>query len=60
MTEQRVGVVGLGTMGGAMAANLARAGFDLVAWNRTAGRSRELEELGATVAATPAGPRRVR
>ena len=54
MTKQRVGVVGLGTMGGAMAANLARAGFGLVAWNRTAGRSRELEELGATVAATPA------
>ena len=55
MTEHRVGVVGLGTMGGAMAANLARAGFELVAWNRTAGRTRELEELGATIAATPAG-----
>jgi len=54
MTKQRIGVVGLGTMGGAMAANLARAGFRLVAWNRSAGRSAELEELGATVAATPA------
>jgi 3-hydroxyisobutyrate dehydrogenase len=51
----RVGVVGLGTMGGAMAANLARAGFPLVAWNRTQGRTHELEELGATVAASPAG-----
>lgn len=51
---ERVGVVGLGTMGGAMAANLARAGFPLVVWNRTAGRTRELEELGATVAETPA------
>jgi 3-hydroxyisobutyrate dehydrogenase len=54
MRAERVGVVGLGTMGGAMAANLARAGFPLVAWNRTAGRTHELEELGATVAATPA------
>lgn len=51
---ERIGVVGLGTMGGAMAANLARAGFPLAAWNRTSGRTHELEELGATVAATPA------
>jgi 3-hydroxyisobutyrate dehydrogenase len=53
MTQPRVGVVGLGTMGGAMAANLARAGFPLTAWNRTSGRTHELEELGATVAASP-------
>jgi 3-hydroxyisobutyrate dehydrogenase len=51
---ERVGVVGLGTMGGAMAANLARAGFPLVVWNRTAGRTHELEGLGAAVAETPA------
>jgi len=51
-TNPRIGVVGLGTMGGAMAANLARAGFPLTVWNRTAGRSHELESLGATVAAT--------
>jgi 3-hydroxyisobutyrate dehydrogenase len=37
-----------------MAANLARTGFPLVVWNRTAGRAHELEDLGATVAATPA------
>jgi 3-hydroxyisobutyrate dehydrogenase len=54
MTAQRVGVVGLGTMGGAMAANLARAGFELVVWNRTSGRTHELEQLGATVADSPA------
>lgn len=50
----RVGVIGLGTMGGAMAANLARAGFPVVAWNRTAGRTAALEALGAAVAADPA------
>ncbi len=50
----RVGVVGLGTMGGAMAANLARVGFPVAAWNRTAGRTGELDELGVTVAASPA------
>jgi 3-hydroxyisobutyrate dehydrogenase len=49
----RVGVVGLGTIGGAMATNLARAGFPLVAWNRTPGRTGEVEALGATVAPSP-------
>ncbi len=53
-SHPRVGVVGLGTMGGAMAANLARAGFPLAIWNRSAGRSHEIEALGAAVAATPA------
>jgi 3-hydroxyisobutyrate dehydrogenase len=51
---ERVGVVGLGTMGGAMAANLARAGFPLTVWNRSAGRAESLVALGASVAATPA------
>jgi 3-hydroxyisobutyrate dehydrogenase len=50
----RVGVVGLGTIGGAMATNLARAGFPLVAWNRTPGRAGEVEALGATVTTSPA------
>ena len=50
----RVGFVGLGTMGGAMAANVARAGFEVTAWNRTPGRAAELGELGVTIAASPA------
>ncbi len=48
----RVGFIGLGTMGGAMAANVARAGFEVSAWNRTAGRSAELADLGVTLAPT--------
>ncbi|HEY4190467.1 MAG TPA: NAD(P)-dependent oxidoreductase [Candidatus Limnocylindrales bacterium] len=51
---ERIGFVGLGTMGAAMAANLRRAGFELTVWNRTAGRSGDLVELGAREAATPA------
>jgi 3-hydroxyisobutyrate dehydrogenase len=50
----RVGFVGLGTMGGAMAANLARAGFAVTAWNRTAGRAAELSDLGVALAPTAA------
>jgi 3-hydroxyisobutyrate dehydrogenase len=51
----RVGFAGLGTMGRAMAANLARAGFPLTVWNRSPGRSGPLVELGAREAASPAG-----
>jgi 3-hydroxyisobutyrate dehydrogenase len=45
----RVGFVGLGTMGGAMAANAARAGFQVTAWNRTPGRAVDLHELGVSI-----------
>jgi 3-hydroxyisobutyrate dehydrogenase len=51
---ERIGFIGLGTMGAAMAANLARAGFTVTAWNRTAGRAPELDDLGVTRAPTPA------
>jgi 3-hydroxyisobutyrate dehydrogenase len=51
---ERVGFLGLGTMGGAMAANLAQAGFPLIVWNRTPGRAGTLIKLGATGAPTPA------
>jgi 3-hydroxyisobutyrate dehydrogenase len=50
----RVGFVGLGTMGGAMAANAVRAGFEVSAWNRTPGRAGELEELGVHMRESPA------
>ena len=32
---ERIAFLGLGTLGAAMAANLARAGFPVTAWNRT-------------------------
>lgn len=50
---QKVGFVGLGTMGAAMAANLARAGFPLTVWNRTPGRAGPLLALGAVEAPSP-------
>jgi len=51
---ERVAFLGLGTMGAAMAANLARAEFPVIAWNRTEGRAPELAGLGVTFAANPA------
>jgi 3-hydroxyisobutyrate dehydrogenase len=51
---ERIGFAGMGTMGAAMAANLARAGAPLTVWNRTPGRATAVLELGATEAASPA------
>jgi 3-hydroxyisobutyrate dehydrogenase len=51
---EQIGFLGLGTMGAAMAGNLARAGFGVMAWNRTPGRAPELDDLGVERAATPA------
>jgi 3-hydroxyisobutyrate dehydrogenase len=52
--HRRVAFLGLGTMGAAMAANLARAGFAVTGWNRTPGRGAELADLGVSMAQTPA------
>ena len=46
----RVAFLGLGIMGQAMAANLAKAGHEVTVWNRTPGKQIE----GARTAATPA------
>jgi 3-hydroxyisobutyrate dehydrogenase-like beta-hydroxyacid dehydrogenase len=54
MTMPVVGFVGLGAMGSRMAAKLLEAGHPLVAYNRTAARSRLLSDLGAEIVATPA------
>ena len=46
----RIAFLGLGIMGRPMAANLAKAGHDVVVWNRTSGK----DVPGASSAATPA------
>jgi 3-hydroxyisobutyrate dehydrogenase len=51
----RVAFLGLGIMGSRMAANLARAGFELTVWNRTASTAQAFAESHrATAVATPA------
>src|SRR6185369_370826 len=46
----KVAFLGLGIMGGPMAANLVKAGHDVTVWNRTPGKT----VAGARVAASPA------
>jgi 3-hydroxyisobutyrate dehydrogenase len=49
-----VAFLGTGRMGAPMAANLARAGFGVRAWNRTASRARPLTADGAVTVSSPA------
>ena len=50
----KVGFIGLGQMGSAMAANLVKAGHEVTVWNRSPDKAADLIAAGATLAATPA------
>ena len=55
MANEPLGFIGLGIMGSRMAANLARAGYDVRVWNRTRETADAwAEEHGGTVADSPA------
>jgi 3-hydroxyisobutyrate dehydrogenase-like beta-hydroxyacid dehydrogenase len=48
-----VGFLGLGSMGSAIAANILKAGNTLTVWNRSVGKTKDLEIAGAAVAQAP-------
>jgi len=50
----RIGVIGLGRMGAALAFRLRSCGHELVIWNRTPGKAESLVEAGATLGESPA------
>jgi 3-hydroxyisobutyrate dehydrogenase-like beta-hydroxyacid dehydrogenase len=50
----KVGFIGLGNMGSAIARNLIKAGHALSVYNRTQSRAKAFASLGASVAETPA------
>ncbi|AKQ46113.1 hypothetical protein TH63_11495 [Rufibacter radiotolerans] len=49
----KVGFIGLGIMGSRMAANLQKAGHELVVYNRTPEKAEDLVKEGATLASSP-------
>src|SRR5882757_10485943 len=51
----KIGFIGLGRMGSAMAENLVKAGHDVTVFNRTPEKSRPLLDLGAHQASSIAG-----
>jgi 3-hydroxyisobutyrate dehydrogenase-like beta-hydroxyacid dehydrogenase len=50
----KIGFVGLGSMGAAIAKNLIDAGHDVKVFNRSPARAEPLREAGASVASSPA------
>lgn len=54
MAKERVALLGTGTMGRGMAANLLKSGFALTVYNRTRSKAEPLASLGATIAASSA------
>lgn len=53
MTAPRIGWIGTGRMGAALAARLLDAGCDVAVYNRTAAKAQPLADRGATVVARP-------
>ena len=50
---KRVGVIGLGMLGSAVALHLVDSGFEVTAYNRTKEKTLELKEKGGTIAESP-------
>lgn len=53
--KHKIGWIGTGRMGYAMASRLLQAGCDVAVYNRTRSKAEPLEELGAKIVDTPAG-----
>ena len=51
--NEKIGIVGLGTMGMPMARNLIKAGFEVTAYNRTPAKAVKIAEEGAILAKSP-------
>ncbi|MCL4104973.1 UNVERIFIED_CONTAM: hypothetical protein GTU68_018680 [Idotea baltica] len=50
MTTSEIGLVGLGTMGAALALNIADNGFDIAVWNRTSSVTEEFHQTAGELA----------
>ncbi|MBU2958255.1 NADP-dependent phosphogluconate dehydrogenase [Paracoccus sp. 1_MG-2023] len=50
MAQAEIGLIGLGTMGAALALNIAEKGFPIAVWNRTAAVTRKFHETAGDLA----------
>ncbi len=50
---QKIGFIGLGIMGNSMCLNLLKAGFPVIAWNRTRAKMQPVLDAGAQAADSP-------
>ncbi|MCV0431647.1 NAD(P)-dependent oxidoreductase [Nitrosopumilus sp.] len=50
---KKIGIIGLGMLGNAVAMHLLNSGFEITAYNRTTEKTKELREKGAIIASSP-------
>ncbi len=50
---KKIGIIGLGMLGNAVALHLVDSGYEVTAYNRTKEKSEELKEKGATIVESP-------
>lgn len=50
---KKIGIIGLGMLGNAVALHLVDSGYEVTAYNRTKGKSIELEKKGAVIVTSP-------
>ena len=60
LKQHKLGWIGIGRMGYAMAERLAKAGCDLTVWNRTRAKAEPLAKHGAKIAGRARRARRLR
>ena len=51
--RKNISVIGLGSMGFALAETLLKADFNISVWNRTLSKAQKLENKGANICSTP-------
>ena len=49
----KIGIVGLGMLGNAVALHLLDSGFDVTVYNRTKEKANQVKEKGATIVSSP-------
>ena len=49
----RIGIIGLGMLGNAIAIHLLNSGFKITVYNRTNEKTNQTQKMGATVATSP-------
>ena len=50
---KRIGIIGLGMLGNAVALHLLDSGFEVTGFNRTVGKTKEIENKGAKIVSSP-------
>ena len=50
---KKIGIIGLGMLGNAVALHLLESNFEIIAYNRTKEKTNELKEKGATIVSSP-------